>query len=493
MLEYFLLSRLSTNNFAYDVCILLFVIPMLTYFTHFIKTDLISIIINWNYNRWNIINFDGWDNLYNGIFFFDYPKPMISICYYVTSRNLAPNLRFFNQNRNNVFYSDCLSKCSKENNSNYLIDNKFNIKINNDIFLDFLTHRIDTKTENNNQSGGSNISWKVSLKIKSKTLSCLELKEFVDKCMEEFDTYEKNKTKDKIFHFIFQKFDSEKDKLQFSQNIFTDLKNESDSSFETFNSLFSEHKEYIINSVKRLKDVSYFKRTGSKRKLGFLFHGSPGCGKTAHVSAIANFDKRHILEVPMSRVKTNRELEEIINLTQINNVTFKKEELIIFFDEIDQANKTLQQRDGEQKENDNDKENNDELKNLLLKNIKSKNTSEQISQQNDELNLGNILSRLDGIGNYNGLIIIAATNCIDKLSPALYRSGRLTALKFDFCRKEDIINMIEFYYQIKLSKDETQSLPDRKHKISPASLKKYMEENEKNYKELLIKLKSKVI
>jgi ATP-dependent 26S proteasome regulatory subunit len=311
-------------------------------------------------------------------------------------------------------------------------------------------------------------------------------------CIEQFDIFEKNKNKDKIFHFIYQGVEKDKDKLQFSQNIFTDFKNESESSFETFNSLFSEHKENIINSVKRLKNYNYFKRTGSKRKLGYLFHGFPGCGKTSHVSAIANFDRRHILEVPLSRVKTNKELEEIINLTQINNVTFKKEELIIFFDEIDQVGRALHKRDNEQKENDSDKENNDELKDLLLKNIKSKSSTEDI-QQNDQLNLGNILSRLDGIGNYNGLIIIAATNCIDKLSPALYRNGRLTALKFDFCRKEDIINLIEFYYQIKLTPDEIQHLPDRKHKISPATMKKYMEENEKNYIELLIKLKTKVI
>ena len=32
----------------------------------------------------------------------------------------------------------------------------------------------------------------------------------------------------------------------------------------------------------------------------------------------------------------------------------------------------------------------------------------------DELNLGTILSRTDGIGNYNGLIIVATTNCKDK-------------------------------------------------------------------------------
>jgi hypothetical protein len=453
---------------------------MLTYVTNYIKTDFFDIIKSWNFNKWNTINFDGWDNLNNGIFYFDYPKPMISICHYVTSRNLAPNIRYFNQNRNNVFYSGDLNKNDKDNNSNYIIYNKSNIKINNDIFIDFETYRIETKNENNN------LSWKVSLKVKSKTVSCSELKKFVDTCVDNFTEYEKIKNKDKIFHFIYQ--GSYENKLEFSQNLFLNLKNDKDNNSETFHSLFSEHKENIIRSVKRLKDYAYFKRTGTKRKLGYLFYGYPGCGKTAHVAAIANLDNRHILEVPMSRVKTNKELEDIINLTGINDVTFKKEELVIFFDEIDQVGKTLQKRESECEDYDSKEEDNVERKDLLVKNIKSKKNI-----TNDELNLGNVLSRLDGIGNYNGLIIIANTNCIDKLSPALYRSGRLTALEFNYCRKEDIINMIEFYYQIKLSNDEKQNIPDRKHKISPATLKKNMEENEGNYIELLMKLKSKVI
>jgi SpoVK/Ycf46/Vps4 family AAA+-type ATPase len=66
---------------------------------------------------------------------------------------------------------------------------------------------------------------------------------------------------------------------------------------------------------------------GLRYRQKILLYGPPGCGKTCHVNAIANYDKRHIIEIPMSRIKTNKELENIINLTQINEVTFKKEEV----------------------------------------------------------------------------------------------------------------------------------------------------------------------
>ena len=40
----------------------------------------------------------------------------------------------------------------------------------------------------------------------------------------------------------------------------------------------------------------------------------PGCGKTSAVIAMANYGKRHIIEIPMSRIKTNGDIEEILSL-----------------------------------------------------------------------------------------------------------------------------------------------------------------------------------
>jgi SpoVK/Ycf46/Vps4 family AAA+-type ATPase len=97
----------------------------------------------------------------------------------------------------------------------------------------------------------------------------------------------------------------------------------------------------------------------------------------------------------------------------------------------------------------------------------------------DEFNLGTFLSRLDGIGNYEGMIMIATTNNIDNLDPALYRELRLTPIKFDFCRKEDIKEMVEDFYDIEVSEKEMEYIPDRK--ISPAKMKLWLEQYEDNY------------
>ena len=103
----------------------------------------------------------------------------------------------------------------------------------------------------------------------------------------------------------------------------------------------------------------------------------------------------------------------------------------------------------------------------------------------DKLNLGTVLSRIDGIGNYDGLIIIATTNCRDKLSPALYRHGRLDPIFYSYCRRVDIQHIIEEYYEIKLTQDQIDKLPDEVHKIAASSVIKYIEDYNNNLEELI--------
>jgi SpoVK/Ycf46/Vps4 family AAA+-type ATPase len=87
---------------------------------------------------------------------------------------------------------------------------------------------------------------------------------------------------------------------------------------------------------------------------------------------------------------------------------------------------------------------------------------------NHKLNLGTLLSKLDGIGNYNGLIVVGTTNYIEKLDPALYRELRLTPIKFDKLRKEDCIKIIKSYFNFDYDEKLNDILVDRK--ITPTKL-----------------------
>src|SRR5204863_351749 len=91
----------------------------------------------------------------------------------------------------------------------------------------------------------------------------------------------------------------------------------------------------LISYNKHLDLINNDDKYGIQYSLGFMFYGSPGCGKTSTIKAIANYTKRHILEIPLSRVKTCAELKNIFYLDEYNNVKIPFEKKIIVFEDID--------------------------------------------------------------------------------------------------------------------------------------------------------------
>jgi hypothetical protein len=73
--------------------------------------------------------------------------------------------------------------------------------------------------------------------------------------------------------------------------------------------------------------------------------------------------------------------------------------------------------------------------------------------------------------------------------PAFYRHMRLTPVHFDYCRKDDIINMIEKFYNKKLNDRQKTLVPDRNSKISGAHMRYLLEKFEYNFFGILNELK----
>lgn len=478
-LPFFLMTRANSEHFYRDVFLLFLAIPLFKY----LFSDMNSIfnnIKNAIFSQYkNKVEFVGWENLYSGMYHYDYPYPMTAVCHKLVEKQICSNLRYFNPSRNGNMYGENIQSYAKDKNISYIINYGKNIKIEKDLYLDFNYYTIDTGKES--KSDGN---WKVNIVIKSKHKSIQEINDFINQCMKEYDEYLEEKSKNKIYHFIYQGQDrSGNKKLQFSTSILSDFSIPDRTNYESFSNLYSEHKNMLIRDLKRLKDIEYFKKTGNKRKKGYLFYGPPGCGKTSSVIAMALEDKRHIIEISMSRIKTNEELEQLFNLTEIQGIKFQKSQIILLFDEIDTGTKVLKKRDGEE---DNNSENKMDKKDEIILKLMSKDEDDyQQIKRDDQVHLGCVLSRFDGVGSYNGLVIIATTNCKEKLSPALYRNGRLNPVFFDFINKEQIKHMIQDYYLITLDKDEIDKLPDNSNKLSHSSMRKFLEDYEDNHRGLI--------
>lgn len=44
------------------------------------------------------------------------------------------------------------------------------------------------------------------------------------------------------------------------------------------------------------------------QKLGFLLYGPPGTGKTSFIKALAQYTKRSVMSIPLTKIRTNQEL-----------------------------------------------------------------------------------------------------------------------------------------------------------------------------------------
>jgi hypothetical protein len=483
-IAYLMMSK-GTGSIMYDVILVIFLLPVITIFTEKLKNSIKKVIENYNLKpNTKSVELAGWENLINGAFSFDFPTPMLAVCYHLIKNNKVNNTRYFNKLMNGLSSHWDPIIHSKE--LHYIINNNQNIYYSEDIIIN-----IDNESVSSNDKQ-SMFVWKISMTIKSnKDIDCIT--NFINKCISEYEQHLEFINKDKMYHFIYQGKDEKDDKYKWKISILSDLNDDTNKNFETFDTMFTPNKNQLINDINRLKDLDYYKKTGAKRKKGYLFYGPPGCGKTSSVIAMANYDKRHIIEIPMSRLKTNSDIEEILNISKIENVNFKKDEIILLFDEIDTGMDSLKKRDSEKLSEDIEKKQED-VKDTLIKSLvkKEEKIDSLLFDNKDKICLGSILSRLDGVGSYNGIIIVATTNCIDKLSPAIYRHGRLDPVYFDFMDKNEIKNMIENFYKYKLSVDQINELPTKNNKISPSSMRYYIENNIDSLDNLLEYLKKMI-
>jgi len=195
---------------------------------------------------------------------------------------------------------------------------------------------------------------------------------------------------------------------------------------KTFKNIFLEQtmKSFVIHNVDNfLTKKKQYDKFGIPHKLGFLFHGKPGNGKSSLAYAIAKTHSKNIYKVNLSVDKSNF----------INQISTIREGSVVLFEDIDTCN-TSHDRN------------------------KIEESSKEKNENLNKLELGDILEVLDGYCYLKDCIIIMTTNHIDKLDSALIRSGRVDH-KFEFTNasNEQITEIIRFFFKkkcaIKTTKD----------------------------------------
>jgi len=374
------------------------------------------------------------------------------------------------------------------------------------------------QTERNNDDkknvqGSQMETVKIQIYSYKKTMN--ELENYVNKITENYlDTlYESRRNTSFIYSLVdFSKYDHVS--KENTMPLWDECRFNSSRCFDT---IFFEQKELLINKLDFFENnCEWYELEGHPYTLGIGLHGPPGTGKTSIIKCIANKLKRHLVVIPLSKIKTQRQFHqaffenEYSHKNAKNPITFDKK--IIVFEDIDCMADVIMERKRET-----NKENTSSTKDELLKAIKNEflknndssssllsssnstsevpslaslmNSSSVTYANNDKITLSFILNVIDGIRETPGRIMIITSNHYDKIDKALVRPGRIDmTLEMKNASIQVIEQVIRHYYGVEIPRRVRSKLLD--DVVSPAMLinLRFHSKNVDEYYDNLMKL-----
>ncbi|ESQ42654.1 hypothetical protein EUTSA_v10013277mg [Eutrema salsugineum] len=186
------------------------------------------------------------------------------------------------------------------------------------------------------------------------------------------------------------------------------------STFETL-AMDPIKKQQIMDDLKDFAEGQlFYQKTGRAWKRGYLLYGPPGTGKSSMIAAMANYLGYDIYDLELTEVHSNSELRKLLMKTSSKS--------IIVIEDIDcSINLTNRKKSGGASSNEAAK------RSCYDPETRNGSGSGEESGNGNTITLSGLLNFTDGLWSCCGSerIFVFTTNHIEKLDPALLRSGRM--------------------------------------------------------------------
>lgn len=169
-----------------------------------------------------------------------------------------------------------------------------------------------------------------------------------------------------------------------------------DTTWADIGALRPVREELLTAIVEPINCPEKYERVGITAPTGVLLWGPPGCGKTLLAKAVANESRANFISIKGPELLNKYIGESERAVRQVFVRARSSIPCVIFFDELDAL---VPKRD------------------------------DALSESSARV-VNTLLTELDGLGNRQGIYVIAATNRPDIIDPAMLRPGRLETLLF---------------------------------------------------------------
>ncbi|XP_047944569.1 AAA-ATPase At5g57480 [Salvia hispanica] len=215
---------------------------------------------------------------------------------------------------------------------------------------------------------------------------------------------------------------------------------------------------------------AFYQKTGRAWKRGYLLYGPPGTGKSSMIAAMANFLGYDIYDLELTEVNTNSELRKLLMKTTSKS--------IIVIEDIDcSINLTNRNKAASVR------------KNISNNNNNSYDVAASGASGGDDgpntITLSGLLNFTDGLWSCCGSerIFVFTTNHIEKLDPALLRSGRMDMhINMSYCTLPALNILLKNYLGYDLDNEAVEEFAAviEPAEMTPADISEVLIKNRRN-------------